>query len=189
MGQGVPQVDVLVVPSRDELVLGGVSGEGPHLVHVAGDDLLEIEVERALEDRVPGRAQDQLAAFALKRIKRKLFQIFQIFQYFKRFRFSAKVHHLLSGLIAKHSKALIRRGKMERKQSGTKKDHGTEQGRSRALAAPPRQDAGHQNKAPRATALAANSPSRQEGWKEYEEPEPSGCIFAQCCCCFPCCKR
>ena len=71
VGKGVPQVDMLVVSSRDKLILGGVSGQSPHFVNVAGDDLLEIEVESPLKNRVSRGAQNQLAAFTLHEKKRE----------------------------------------------------------------------------------------------------------------------
>ena len=66
VGECVPQVNVLVEPGRDELVLGGVGRQRPHLVDVTRHNLLKVEVEGSLEDRVARRAQHQLAAFALR---------------------------------------------------------------------------------------------------------------------------
>ena len=65
MGECVPQVNKLVVARRKELVLRGVGGQCPNLVHVAGHNLLDVELKGALEDRVPGGAKQQLTAFTL----------------------------------------------------------------------------------------------------------------------------
>ncbi len=53
----VPEVNELVVAGRQELVLLRVRCQRPDLVDVAGHDLLKVELERALQDRVPGRAE------------------------------------------------------------------------------------------------------------------------------------
>jgi hypothetical protein len=37
-----------------------------HLIDVTGDDFLEVELECSLQDRVSGRAQQKLAALALR---------------------------------------------------------------------------------------------------------------------------
>ncbi len=37
-----------------------------HLIDVSGDDFLEVELECSLQDRVSGRAQQKLAALALR---------------------------------------------------------------------------------------------------------------------------
>ncbi len=57
MGERVPEVDELIIAGRQELVLLRVRCQRPDLVDVAGDDLLEVELERSLQDRVPGRAE------------------------------------------------------------------------------------------------------------------------------------
>jgi hypothetical protein len=55
----------VVISRGEELVLLRMSGQGPNLIHVASHDLLEVEFESPLEDRVPGRPHHKLAAFAL----------------------------------------------------------------------------------------------------------------------------
>ena len=54
MRERIPEVNELVVTGRQELVLLRVRRQRPDLVDVAGDDLLEVELERSLQDRVPG---------------------------------------------------------------------------------------------------------------------------------------
>ena len=66
VSERVPEVYVLVESRRYELVLCGVRRQGPNLVHVTRHDLLEVEVESALQDGIPGCSQHQLAALTLK---------------------------------------------------------------------------------------------------------------------------
>ena len=65
MGESIPEMNMLIVSSREKLVLLGMSSKGPYFVDMTSNDLLKVELKSSLKNGILGGSQYQLAAFAL----------------------------------------------------------------------------------------------------------------------------